>query len=470
MFKNHLVFKTVPHLIRRNILNKNFSSISQILDKSGVGDVITVKGWIKSLRDQKEHVFFDVSDGSTAKKLQILLPKKSKPEDLSTGASVVVSGPLTLSPKGQLELTANSIEVCGKCVVSEGYPFAPRKQYAAEYIRQYLHFRPRTHKFGALLRLRNAATLAIYNHFNSEGFVNVHTPVLTSNDCEGAGEVFKVVPDNKKLIKSMAKESQAEDEVYFNQKSFLTVSGQLHLEAVAHGLSKVYTFGPTFRAENSKSRLHLSEFYMLEGEIAFVEKLDGLMTCIEQLIKQVTKKLVNDSIEDIEKCQEKKVSFDWLDKSFPVVTYKEAVTILSQNKDKFSENFDSKDGFGKEHEMFLVEYFGKVPTFVIDWPKDMKPFYMKDNGDGTVAALDLLGPNVGEVVGGSLRENNYEKLLEKIPNSNGHLDWYLDLRKFGSVPTGGFGLGFERYLQLILGISNIKDTIPFPRWPHNCSL
>lgn len=421
------------------------------------------------MRDQKENVFLDISDGSTSKNLQILLPKKSKPPNLTTGTSVRASGRLTISPKGQIELSANTVEVYGKCVVSDGYPFAPRKQYAPEYIRQYPHLRPRTNKFGALLRIRNAATLAIYNHFNSEGFVNVHTPILTSNDCEGAGEVFKVVPENQRLIKSMIKKEQGEDEAYFNRKAFLTVSGQLHLEAAAHGLSKVYTFGPTFRAENSRSRLHLSEFYMLEGEIAFVENLQDIIFCIEKLIKEVTKKLVEESIEDIERCQDEKVDFAWLDKNFPVVTYKEAVTILNENKEKFGEKFDSIEGFGKEHEIFLVEHFGHVPTFIIDWPKNMKPFYMKENGDGTVAALDLLGPKVGEIVGGSLRENNYDKLLEKIPN-NGHLDWYLELRKFGSVPTGGFGLGFERYLQLILGISNIKDTIPFPRWPHNCSL
>ncbi|KAH0811077.1 hypothetical protein GEV33_011708 [Tenebrio molitor] len=458
---------------RKGYFHKNLSSICHILETSKPGDVIRVKGWVKSLRDQKENVFVDVSDGSTDRKLQILVPKKSKPGGLATGASIVASGRVTLSPKGQIELSARDISVCGECVVSDGYPFAPRKQYTPEYVRQYLHLRPRTAKFGALLRVRNAATLAVYDHFNREGFINVHTPILTSNDCEGAGEVFKVLPESRSVLRAMLKEGQSDDEVYFDRKSFLTVSGQLHLEAAAHGLSRVYTFGPTFRAENSRSRLHLSEFYMLEAEVAFVDELRAVMECVEKLVKSVTQAVLDKSMEDVERCREKKessASFSWLDKTFPVMTYREAVGILNDHRDKFREDFSSSKGLGKEHELFLVQHCGGVPTFVIDWPQEMKPFYARANGDGTVAALDLLGPNVGEVAGGSLRENDHVRLGEKLPKNNSHLEWYLELRKFGSVPTGGFGLGFERYLQLILGTSNIKDVIPFPRWPHNCTL
>ncbi|XP_063927886.1 asparaginyl-tRNA synthetase [Zophobas morio] len=469
MFKTRLLTKNVTHFVKNWPLSKCLSSVSHILGTHKTGDVVTVKGWIKSLRNQKEHIFVDLSDGSTDRKLQICVSKHSG-HNLTTGASIIVSGPLSLSPKGQLELSANNIEVCGKCVVTEGYPFAPRKHYTPEYIRQYLHFRPRTNKFSALLRVRNAATLAIYNHFDSEGFVNVHTPILTSNDCEGAGEVFRVLPESANLVKSMMKEGQSEDEVYFNRKAFLTVSGQLHLEAAAHGLSKVYTFGPTFRAENSRSRLHLSEFYMVEAEVAFVDKLEDVTGCVETLIKKVTTEVVNKAGEDVERCQDVKQGCTWVDKKFPVVAYKEAVDILDKNRDKFKEKVHPREGLGKEHELFLVEYCGNVPVFVVEWPKEMKPFYMRESEAGLVSAFDLLGPNVGEIVGGSLRENDYDKLRKKIPEENSHLEWYLELRKFGSVPTGGFGLGFERYLQSLLGIGNIKDAIPFPRWPHNCSL
>lgn len=296
----------------------------------------------------------------------------------------------------------------------------------------------------------------------------MHTPILTSNDCEGAGEVFKVLPESNSLMKTMLKEGQNQDEAYFNRKTFLTVSGQLHLEAAAHGLSKVYTFGPTFRAENSKSRFHLSEFYMIEAEIAFVDNVQVLTRFVEDLLKKVTGKLFGQMGEDFDRCQGSE-ECPWLNKEFPTITYKQAVDILNNKTDNFKESFNPNEGFSKEHELFLVKQFDNIPVFVINWPKEMKPFYMKENPDGTVAAFDLLCPTVGELVGGSLRENDYNNLSRKTPKDN-NLDWYLELRKFGSVKTGGFGLGFERYLQTILGISNIKDTIPFPRWPHNCSL
>lgn len=390
---------------------------------------------------------------------------------MSTGCSVITKGTLTTSPRGQLELKAENLSVCGKCVVSDGYPFAPRKQYTPEYIRQYLQFRPRTNKFGSLLRVRNAAAFAINDFFNKTGFTLIHTPILTANDCEGAGEVFKVIPDNAELIKSMKREDLSPDETYFNNKVFLTVSGQLHLEAAVYGLSKVYTFGPTFRAENARSRLHLSEFYMVEAELAFCDKLDNIIEVIEDLIKNVTKYVLNRSLNDVENCRETDVNFDWLDKKFPILTFKEAANIVKDHQNELKEKFSENDGFAKEHEIFLTKYCGNIPTFVINWPTEMKPFYMKtlSNNNTKVAALDLLAPGCGEIAGGSLRENNYEILKNRIPNES-HLDWYLDLRKFGGVPTGGFGLGFERYLQFILGIGNIKDIIPFPRWPHNCKL
>lgn len=336
---------------------------------------------MKSLRTQKQNVFIDISDGSTDKKLQIFIPQSMKPKNLTTGSSIKASGLLKHAPNGQLEMNADDITVIGTCVISDGYPFAPRKKYTSEYIRQYLHFRPRTNKFASVLRVRSSANLAIHNFFNAEGYVNVQTPILTSNDCEGAGEVFKVVPESSETLKSMLKDGLSLEEGYFNRKAYLTVSGQLHLEAAAHGLSKVYTLGPTFRAENSRSRLHLSEFYMLEAEVAFVNKIEEILNLVEKLVKSVTQEVLDKNQEDVISCKETETEFTWLNKPFNVLNYSEAVDILLQNKDKYKEPFDEKDGFAKEHEIFLVNHLGGVPTFVINWPKDMKPFYMKECPD-----------------------------------------------------------------------------------------
>lgn len=294
------------------------------------------------------------------------------------GASVVVNGYLGSTPQGQPELSAENIEICGPCVVTDGYPFLPRKQYPPEYIRQFLHLRPRTNKFSALLRIRSQATSAIHQHFMSEGYVNIHTPILTSNDCEGAGEIFKVLPENKKLLQNMRKADKNDDEAYFNCKSYLTVSGQLHLEAAVHSLGKVYTFGPTFRAENSKSRLHLSEFYMVEAEAAFTDKIEQLVDIIERLIKQVSKEVISKCSDDIEMCRENNVGYEWINSKFPVMAYEEAKEIIRKNSDKFKNQFREEVGFTKDHELFLVNYCGSIPVFIINWPKGTKPFYMRD--------------------------------------------------------------------------------------------
>lgn len=404
--------------------------------------------------------------------MQIIIAQNVAPKNISTGASISTSGVIQLSPKGQKELNAEEITIHGDCVVSDGYPFAPRKQYTPEYIRQHLHFRPRTNKFSSLLRIRSNAHISFHNYLTSQGYINVQTPILTSNDCEGAGEVFRVLPENQALVKSMAKEAQSLDEAFFDTKTFLTVSGQLHLEAAAHGLSKVYTLGPTFRAENSRSRLHLAEFYMLEAEIAFIDRIEDLMSPIEKLIKNVTKMVLDTNENDISVCRnDGTVNFAWLEKDFAVMTYAEAENVL-KNHQEFENGFRTENGITKEHEFFLVKHCGNIPVFVINWPKDIKPFYMREcpNDTSMVAALDLLVPEVGEIVGGSLRENDLNKLKEKLPKDSNGLDWYMDLRKFGGVPTGGYGLGFERYLLFLTGISNIKDVIPFPRWPHNCNM
>ncbi|XP_060530715.1 probable asparagine--tRNA ligase, mitochondrial [Cylas formicarius] len=465
MFK-HLVFRNVNPIFKR--LYRVNESIAHFLKNGKVGQDITVKGWIKSLRKQKELIFIDLNDGSTPQRLQILLPSKMSPQKLTVGSSIEATGTITLSPKGNLEVSADNVHLYCDCDVNAGYPFAPRKHYSPEYVREYLHLRPRTRTFMSVLRVRDRAVIEINNYLNNQGYINIHTPILTSNDCEGAGETFNVVPERIDLVKSMAKENVSHDEIYFDNKVYLSVSGQLHLEVAAHALSKVFTLGPTFRAENSKSRFHLSEFYMLEAEIAFLTKLEDLMGIIEDLIKSVTQILIDKCAGDIEMCRGDKRDFTWLNKNFEVVTYKEAMNIF---KNKMHKEMPISGKIPKEYELELVEYFDNIPVFIIDWPKQMKPFYMKECEDGeNVAALDLLAPGVGEVVGGSLREDSYEKLYSRISQDENNLKWYLDLRKFGGVATAGFGLGFDRYIQSILGISSIKDVIPFPRWPHNCQL
>ncbi|XP_033210887.1 probable asparagine--tRNA ligase, mitochondrial isoform X2 [Belonocnema kinseyi] len=447
----------------------NLVSVSEAYLERAVGKRIKVQGWVRAVRKMKDYSFVDLNDGSTSELLQVVIKKCDQPADLSYGSSVAAEGELTLAPNGKMELCASDIKVMGKCVVTDGYPFYPKKVYSSEYVREFLHFRPRTKTFASILRLRDIATSVIYEHLRSRGFINVDTPIITSNDCEGAGEVFTVKPDSEKILESMKKAGISPDHAYFDTKTYLTVSGQLQLEAAARALTKVFNFGPTFRAENSKSRLHLSEFYMLEAESAFVTTLKDITEEIELLIKSVTRALIKKGATDIRLLEAPEP--DWIDKKFGYITYDEAVKILDNHGNHLTFPLKYGDSFSKEHELFLVQHNNGVPIFIVNWPKRIKPFYMRGCQDDAskVEALDLLAPCVGELVGGSLREDSYEKLQSKLP-PNRNLAWYLELRKFGNVPTGGFGMGFERYLQFVLNVENIKDTIPFPRWPHNCNL
>ncbi|XP_012521844.1 probable asparagine--tRNA ligase, mitochondrial [Monomorium pharaonis] len=447
------------------------TSVLDTTSKKAIGKPAKVQGWVRALRKMKDNIFIDVSDGSTCEMLQVILPKSVKPDDLRYGSSVSVEGELVLGPSGKAELHATAVRIIGGCNVTEdGYPFAPRKKYDPDYVRQYLHLRPRTRSFASVLRLRDLASTTIVDHLRDRGFVSVHTPMLTSNDCEGAGEVFIVKPQSREILKSMRKEGQgSEDEVYFDTIAFLTVSGQLHLEAVARALTRVYTFGPTFRAENSKSRLHLSEFYMLEAEVAFLAHIEELTEEVELLVKRITERMIEKGASDLRAIDAPEVQ--WLNKSFARLTYEDAFNVLNNHANRLQRPVKYGEVLSKEHELFLVQHNDGVPVFIINWPKDIKPFYMKECTDDAskVAALDLLAPNVGELIGGSIREDDYKKLELKLPPT-GNLSWYLDLRKYGNVPTGGFGMGFDRFLQCVLGIGNIKDTVPFPRWPHNCNL
>ncbi|CAD6237122.1 GSCOCG00002151001-RA-CDS [Cotesia congregata] len=443
-------------------LEKKFDKVS--------GKRTKIQGWVKVIRKMKDKVFLEVNNGMTFEHVQVVAKKTDIPTNLSYDCSVFAAGEVAYAPNGRYEIRADEVRILGSCEVDGSYPLSFKKDYILDDLRQILHLRPRTAQFSSLLRLRSIASLAISKHMNERGFINIHTPILTSNDCEGAGEVFSVVPESRKMLDTMKKsKDQSVESIYFDTPTYLTVSGQLQLETMARTLSKVYTFGPTFRAENSKSRMHLSEFYMIEAEEAFVTDIRMLTTESELLFKAITRALVEKGASDMHAI--KAETPKWLDKDFRYMTYDDAINILDKHADKLSIPAKRGQALSKEHELFLVDYNDGIPTFVINWPKEIKPFYMKEcsHDSSKVAAMDLLAPVVGEVFGGSLREDNYELLKQKIP-PKANLEWYLDLRRYGNVPTGGFGMGYERFLQTVLGIPNIRDVIPFPRWPHNCSL
>lgn len=317
-----------------------------------------------------------MSDGSCSKKLQIVIPKNLKTDSITYGSAVHIVGTLKSGPRGQLELVADRVNVIGECVVADGYPFNPRTTHPPEYIRQFLHLRSRTNFISAILRVRDALTRHIHNYFSSNNFLHIHTPILTSNDCEGAGEVFKVQPDSMDIVKLMMQEGKDKDSAYFSSKTFLTVSGQLHLEAICRGMGNVYTLGPTFRAENSRSRLHLSEFYMLEAELAFCDRIEELQSFIEDFTKNIFRETRNSNEEDMHIINKENIkSLRWIDKDFITLSYDEARGILAK-KDLL---MNSEEGINKEQELALVDHCEGVPVFILKWPKDMKSFYMKEN-------------------------------------------------------------------------------------------
>uniref|UniRef100_A0A3B4FPQ1 Asparaginyl-tRNA synthetase 2, mitochondrial n=1 Tax=Pundamilia nyererei TaxID=303518 RepID=A0A3B4FPQ1_9CICH len=390
-------------------------------------------GWVRSVRAQKANVFLHVNDGSSLQSLQVVASSELSDPLLTFGSAVEVTGILKKSPhqKQPVELDAKQINVVGECNPVD-FPFKIKERHGLEYIRQFPHLRCRTNAFSSLLRIRSEATAAIHSYFKDNGFVEINTPIITSNDCEGAGELFQV-----EVIKAPYGEN------FFSVPAYLTVSGQLHLEVVSGAFSKVYTFGPTFRAENSQSRRHLAEFYMVEAEISFTQSLEDLTKVMEDMFRFATEHVLAHCVEDV---------------------------------DLFHKHVTPGHRWGcdlkTEHEKYLVKHCGNIPVFVTDYPYDLKPFYARDNQDHperTAAAVDLLVPGVGELCGGSLREERLN-LLSARAGLEDVYSWYLDLRRFGSVPHGGFGLGFERYLQCILGVDNIKDVVPFPRFSHSCLL
>ena len=457
--------------------------IAQILSSKDTGSHVTVMGWVRTRRDSKGGFsFIEVNDGSCLSSLQVIaedkLPNyKNEILRLQTGCSVKATGIIAASPgKGQkVELQADEIEVLGWADPAV-YPLQ-KKRHSFEFLRTIAHLRPRTNTFGAVARVRNAMSNAIHTFFQERGFIYLHTPIITGSDCEGAGEMFKVTTLDLDQIPK--KDGHADfDRDFFNEPANLTVSGQLEAEIYALAMGDVYTFGPTFRAEDSNTSRHLSEFWMIEPEMAFCD-LDGDVALAIEFLKYIFTYVLKNCEEDMKffnrfidssaiETLENLVSQD-----FEILTYTEGVDILSKAKEKFEFPVNWGMDLQSEHERYLCEKVFKKPIVLMDYPKEIKAFYMKVNEDKkTVRAMDVLVPKIGEIIGGSQREDNHDVLVERIKEMDLNPDdywWYLELRKFGSVPHAGFGLGFERLIQFVTGLANIRDVIPFPRTPGNVS-
>ena len=449
--------------------------------KDSIGKEICVKGWVKTKRGNKHVAFIALNDGSTIKNIQVVADVEKFSEDVlkkvTTGACLRVNGLLVESMgKGQsVEIQANEIEVYGEADV-ETYPLQ-KKGHSLEFLREIAHLRPRTNTFSAVFRVRHAMAYAIHKYFNDRVFFYWHSPLITASDCEGAGEMFQVTTlDLDNLPRVEGKIDYSQD--FFGRHTSLTVSGQLEGELGAMSLGKIYTFGPTFRAENSNTPRHLSEFWMIEPEMAFFEIEDN-MDLAEDFIKYLVKYALENCQDDLEFLQSmydkellERLRFV-VDNKFVRLTYTEAIEILSQAKQKFEFPIHWGVDLQSEHERYLVEKHFKSPVILTDYPKEIKAFYMKQNEDGkTVRGMDVLFPLIGEIIGGSQREENMDKLLARMAEVGieaKDMDWYLDTRRFGSAPHSGFGLGFERLLLFVTGMSNIRDVIPFPRYPKNAN-
>ena len=458
---------------------------------------ICVKGWVRTKRQGKNITFISLNDGSTINSLQVVLDmqkfKIELVEQINTGSSVEFSGKLIKS-QGKIqnyELDATELVLLGESDVAK-YPIQPKK-HSLEFLRDVAHLRPRTNTFSAIFRIRHAVIFSIHKFLNDKGFVNIHTPIITSSDAEGAGEMFKVTSLDLDNIKNNKVDFNKD---FFSKEVNLTVSGQLNAELGALALSEVYTFGPTFRAENSNTSRHLAEFWMVEPEMAFYDIIDN-MNLAEDILKYIISYVIKNCFDDLEFLQNREIDDEKnlpqiqrnekplierlkkiLNTVFERITYTEAFNILRNSKPNKKGKFKYKvDEWGidfqSEHERFLVEKHFKKPVIVIDYPKNIKAFYMRVNDDdNTVSAMDVLFPSVGEIIGGSQREERLSVLKERMKKMNlseEDLNWYLDTRRFGTVVHSGFGLGLERLIQFITGMKNIRDVIPFPRTPGNCN-
>ena len=454
-------------------LSKLFLDSKEYLDKE-----ITVQGWIRNHRKQKEFGFIDFNDGTTFQNLQVVYDNKLANFDditkLHIGSAITVTGKVIKSPKeGQeIELQTISVKLEGDC--SEDFPIQP-KRHTREFLREQAYLRPRTNLFGAVFRVRSVAAMAIHEYFQNRGYIYVHTPLITTTDCEGSDQMFKITTldlNNLPMIDGHIDMSKD----LFGKKAYVTGTGQLHGEAYAMAYKRIYTFGPTFRTENSNTKTHANEFWMIEPEIAFCD-LNGLMDIEEDMLKFIVNYV-------LEKCPTEIDFFDkfvenglkekltkLINSKFVRITHHDVIDILKKANIKweFTPNYD--DDIAKEHERYITEYFNS-PVFITDWPKDIKAWYMKVNPDNkTVAAVDLDVPGAGELMGGSQREDNYDKLMERMQElhvDKDPVDWFCNLRKYGGCYHSGFGMGFERLIIYLTGVENIRDVIPFPRTPNSC--
>jgi len=469
------------------------TKIKELLTTEPSGQQIAVQGWVRTFRNNQ---FISINDGSTIQNIQAVVDFTSTDESLlkrlTTGACISVSGALVASPaKGQpVEIKVNQLEVLGDCD-AEKYPLQPKK-HSLEFLREIAHLRSRTNTFGAVMRVRHAMAYAVHKFYNDRGFVYTHTPVITGSDAEGAGAMFKVttLDLNKPPRDENGNINYKED--FFGRETNLTVSGQLEGETYALGLGEIYTFGPTFRAENSNTTRHLAEFWMIEPEMAFYDLADN-MELAEAFVKYLCQYALDNCADDLDflnkraheeemsKPQDQRNELGLIDRlkfvvenDFQRLTYTEAIDILKNSNPNKKKKFQYLiEAWGvdlqSEHERYLVEKHFKKPVILYNYPAAIKAFYMRQNEDGkTVAAMDVLFPGIGEIIGGSQREERYDRLLKRVQELNlpeKELWWYLDLRKFGSAPHSGFGLGFERLILFVTGMTNIRDVIPFPRFP-----
>ena len=447
---------------------------------SYVGDIVEVSGWVKTVRDSKSFGFIELNDGSFFQNVQIVfdtgLGNFENIRKLSISSSIIVVGEVvkTENAKQPFEIKANNIDIVN--VADSDYPLQ-KKRHSFEYLRTVSHLRPRTNTFNAVFRVRSVLSFAIHKFFNERGFVYVHTPIITGSDCEGAGEMFQVTTLDVENAPKNADGSIDYSQDFFGKQAHLTVSGQLDVETYAHAFRNVYTFGPTFRAENSNTVKHAAEFWMIEPEICFADLNDD-MNLAEDMIKYIISYVLENAPEEMEFFN-KFIDTNLFDRlhnvlnsDFGRITYTDAIKELEKVNDKFQYPVTWGTDIQTEHERYLSEKIFGRPVFVTDYPKDIKAFYMKLNPDGkTVAATDLLVPGIGEIIGGSQREDDFEKLSARINELGLRKEdywWYLDLRRYGGCPHAGFGLGFERMMMYLTGMQNIRDVLPFPRTPKNC--
>ena len=451
--------------------------IIDLYKKDYKGKRVEIEGWIRNHRKQKDFGFIDFSDGTCFSHLQIVYDDKiSNFEEVSkflVGCAIKVKGEIVPSlGKQDFELKADYIELLGNCPAD--YPIQP-KRHTREFLREVAYLRPRTNLFQAVFRIRSVAAMAIHEYFQSNNYVYVHTPLITTADCEGSDQMFKVTTlDLNNLPKKDGEVDMSKD--LFNKLSFITGTGQLHGEAFAMAFKKIYTFGPTFRTENSNTKTHANEFWMIEPEIAFCD-LKGLMDIEEDMLKFIVSFVLEKCEEEINFCDKfvekglKEKLKKLASSKFVRITHHEVVDILNKSGKKWEFKPSYDEDIAKEHEKYITEYFDS-PVFITDWPKDIKAWYMKVNEDNkTVAAVDLEVPGAGELMGGSQREEDYDKLLARCKDMNidtDTVDWFCNLRKFGGCYHSGFGMGFERLLIYLTGVENIRDVIPFPRTPGNC--